>query len=115
MCLTTTLKQNSLCPGDVGTTLTCAVIGTDLTWIIDDQPLLYNTDARERTFRSYGNDVSLLLHKMLIGNTTQRISVLHLSRRPNATTAVNVTCHNGDTAHPEEVTFLPNVVSGITI
>lgn len=118
MHLTTTLKQNSLCPGDFGAKFTCVVTGTDLKWIIDNKPLQYNmyADEKELRFSLDLKDTSLLLHIWPIGNTTgyaQRVALLFVSLRPHATTVVNVKCQNGNSTDPEEVIFLPNVAPGI--
>ena len=107
--LHSTLKQNSLCPGDQVATFTCRAVGTDLTWVIGDDTMSYNANAQVGALRSNApGDVTCMLMRVddrEDNGRASRVSVLTINRRLYSDESVTVKCHNGSSEFGESRTF----------
>ena len=116
--LDSTLKQSSLCPGNVSTTFTCTASGTDLVWIVGGTTLPFNRNAiagRSRTDPERDITATLLhINNAEENGYADRFSILTVSAQPQATEMLSVQfsvqCHNGSSNLAEEVVYLPRVV-----
>lgn len=110
--LSSSLKQDSLCPGELYATFTCATIGTDLTWLVGQKLMSYNANARVGTLRSSSGTTATLQRKDILQEENgygRRLSVLIVNIRSSANEDLIVKCHNGSLAFARSVSYLPKV------
>ncbi len=111
--LDSTLKQSSLCPGNVSTTFTCTASGTDLVWIVGGTTLPFNRNAiagRSRTDPERDITATLLhISNAEENGYADRFSVLTARAQLQATEMLSVQCHNGSSNLAEEMVYLPRV------
>ena len=111
--LTSSLKEGTLCPGDLGATFTCVIRGTELVWAVDQLVLRFldhRTDLGELIVRN-GHSASLLRRVDLGSRMFELTSALNI----NVTSAVNpipISCHNGRTSHMKSLEYYP-VIPGM--
>ena len=108
--LDSTLRQNSLCKGDEGVSFTCIATGTDLTWLLSNRMMSYNTNARVGSIRSNietGETAILMRVDPIEENDIdrRRTSVLTITAQPSAAAPLRVRCHNGSAQSASEITF----------
>ena len=116
--LLSTLKQNSLCPGDGSATFTCTCTGRELVWIVNERLMSYNINARVGAVRSNAesDETAILLRKESLGDSGEFnwVSVLTIREKPRITEPTTVQCHNGSARLLQSDTFWP-AVAGLLV
>ncbi len=111
--LASTLRQNSLCPGEEFATFSCIASGTELVWIVGGRSISFNQNAIVGASRisPEGNIRAILMNidSEEGAGYAVRLSVLTVSAEPQAIDMLSVKCHNGsDHVHvTEEIQYIP--------
>ena len=111
--ITSSLKEGTLCPGDLGATFTCVIRGTELVWEVDDEVFRFldnrTTIGRLKTKKTHS---ASLLRRTDIGSRRYELtSVLNINVT-NVTDPITISCHNGLTSTNKSMEYHP-VVPGM--
>ena len=106
--ITSSLKEGTLCPDDLGATFTCVIRGTELVWAVDEYVFRFlddRTSIGELIVRN-GHSASLLRRADLGSRQYELTSVLNINVT-NTTNSIQISCHNGRTSTTKSVAYCP--------
>ena len=96
MTITSSLKQGSLCPGDIGATITCTTIGNALIWDINGHSFSFRERNEIGQFHTRNGYSMSLLRKESIGAGEHIfVSTLHIPLGSLSSTSFRIGCDNG--------------------